>query len=833
MMVGSANGECVAAAGVPQQSNWNGDVLAGDNITTILQKVFFGTVIEFPQGASCKVFQTQPVWHTGYVLPMLPVDPMAAGNIDSPSHRWIVFRTKKINAADFPPFGVRTGPQWASKLAKLVAQNPGMTTDGSGLGRGVQDFNGQLFDCYVQGCHHFWFENMEWTHLADSSVYPAGLVDPPAFVNYIRFFPNGADIATPSTTPDYNVVDRIYAHGQPWPSREMGLFNPGGNHWAIVNSYAQANMWVQGVFPIVNPTMNGPVITIPKSVYQNNAFDNTPIGMTGNATATFQAPGSYAGVFYAWIDRDGLTIDYQTGAGVTLACAGCIAMSEGNPARNSVPSTSLFFFNGHFSNGSAVLDYSAPWTGSPTVLASSRPMGIYHYPGNFAYVDNNYISAIGQTVYNDTDGPRQDGTWTHNYFYFPRSKMQNSGQWDGYGYTFRNVLETKQALRWRLEGNIFDGSAAHQNPGTAVFIVGAYAAPFSNGTQDISIRNNIFKHLSSGFQCAGGGAQAPPDSPTAARIEVFNNLFLDLNRDLYNNGGGGLFSGPFSSYPGCEDMNIHRNTVDLTLGSGPALFLMGAASNGSSVMGEGLNFTDNEMHLSLNALDALAVICGQDVPSHPAYPASLCAGGSTGTTYKQMLDSSYMHAGSTITGSWNLTNNVIIGGLTTRGLAAWTDIDQPTLSGIAANFPAGNIFPTGPTMSARRAAVNWNPVTYRIVPSVWNPGNIGADVDSITSATGTVTNIAVSVSPSATTAVFTYTAPDSRACSVDVISSNASATRTADSGGATSRLVSVSGLLPNSKYQYRVMCYFDQAAQYEFLPGQITTAAFTTSRQLP
>jgi hypothetical protein len=193
-----------------------------------------------------------------------------------------------------------------------------------------------------------------------------------------------------------------------------------------------------------------------------------------------------------------------------------------------------------------------------------------------------------------------------------------------------------------------------------------------------------------------------------------------------------------------------------------------------------------------------------------------------------MLNTSYIHAGPTVTGSWNFTNNVVIGALTTRGLSAWTDIDQPTLNGIAANFPPGNIFPTGPTMSARRAAVNWDPVTYRIVPSAWNPGNIGANVDSISSATGTVTNIAVT--PAATAVQFTYLAPDSRACSVD-LSSGGAWTRTTDNGGATNRSVSVRNLTPVQQYQYRIMCYFDQSAQYEFLPNQITTASFMTPRR--
>jgi hypothetical protein len=233
------------------------------------------------------------------------------------------------------------------------------------------------------------------------------------------------------------------------------------------------------------------------------------------------------------------------------------------------------------------------------------------------------------------------------------------------------------------------------------------------------------------------------------------------------------------------------------------------------------------MHLSLNALDALWSICGQIVPSHPANPATLCSGGSTGTTYQQMLNTSYMQAGSTITPAWNFTDNVIIGALTIRGLSAWTDIDQATLNGIAAKFPPGNIFPTGPTMAARNAAVNWDPVTYRIVPSAWNPGNIGADVDAVSSATGTVTNI--EISPSFDSVRFNYAAPDTRACYADVSPDGVSWTRTTDMGGAAARSLTVAGLVSDSSYRYRLMCYFDQTAQYEFLPGQITSGSFRTT----
>ena len=620
------------------------------------------------------------------------------------------------------------------------------------------------------------------------------------------------------------MIDRIYAHGQPWPARELIVFAPGGNHWAVTNSWAQANMWIQGVYPKANPVMTGAVLNIPQSFYQQNAFDNTPIGMTAAATATFTVPDSYSGVFYAWIDQTGLTLDYQAEGGVSVVCTGCTAKSEASPSGRSIPRTSMYLFSGHFSNGAAYLDNSVLNNVTTTVLPYFRPLGIYDYPGHFAYVDNNFISAIGQTVYNDTFGAQTDETWTHNYFYFPRSKMQQSGQWDGYGYSFRNVFETKQALRWKLAGNIFDGSAAYQNAGNVLYVAGSYVNPLSTGSQDVEISNNIFKHLASGFQCAGAGAAGPPDSPVAARIEVANNLWLDLNRGLYNDGGGGLFSGPFSSYPGCEDLNIHHNTVGLTLGPGPAPFLMG----GQSVMGEGLNYTNNEVHLSIGYTPALYTVCGQVLASHPANPATVCTSGPGATNYTQMLNTSYMNQGAAIAPSWKFTNNVFIGAQTNFGLPAWTDITQSALNQIAADFPPGNIFPPGATMAAREAAVNWDPVNYRIVPSAWNPGNIGADVDAITSATGTVTNIAVT--PTATSVQFSYTAPDSRACYVDTSPDGVNWTRTQDAGGAVNRSLSPGKLMRGITYHYRLMCYADQSADYEYIPGQITSGRFVSGR---
>ena len=150
MQVSPATGECVAGQNVAAQPGWGGAVAAGDNIVSILAKIRYGTVVEFPQGVTCKVLETNSTFHTGYELPAYPAD-------SNPVHRWVVFRTKVNAASDFPPYGFRTGPTWAGKMAKFEVQIPGFFIGGS---PGASNLTGQVFHCYNVNCHHFWFQNL-------------------------------------------------------------------------------------------------------------------------------------------------------------------------------------------------------------------------------------------------------------------------------------------------------------------------------------------------------------------------------------------------------------------------------------------------------------------------------------------------------------------------------------------------------------------------------------------------------------------------------------------------------------------------------------------------
>jgi hypothetical protein len=91
----------------------------------------------------------------------------------------------------------------------------------------------------------------------------------------------------------------------------------------------------------------------------------------------------------------------------------------------------------------------------------------------------------------------------------------------------------------------------------------------------------------------------------------------------------------------------------------------------------------------------------------------------------------------------------------------------------------------------------------------------------------------IAIQPAATSATWTYNAPDSRACSVDVSSAAAGAdgawNRVTDKGGSTARTLTVGDLAPDADYRWRLICYFDQSRTYDlWKPGQITSGTFHT-----
>ena len=962
MRANVSTGLCEAANNVAQQTNWSSGVTTGDSVQTVLNEIWYDTIIEAAEGSSCIVAQSG----SNLQGPTIPSYSPPAGTND-----WLVIQTHVNSASDFPPPGVRTGPQYLSKLWTLVAQTPNSNPVTLASIGGSDNLAAELFYCPQNGCNKVWIRNVAMTHTFSTctyftiSCYPTGAVDPPIFGPFVGFLGHVGSSSVPSC-PDtisacYTVIDRVYAYGQPYPSRELGCFEPGGNYWAIIDSYCSTNVSYPGIWPQVSPGASGATIYVPNGVFQLNAFDNTPIGMqtaagfggtsttsltvgTGMQTLTTQSGlsftsgnlceiastaaqyvwmigtvtsysgttlvcnilqvndngatgsswilatpdivtfsganvGTYTGKVYAWLaPTTGLNIEYATASGVTASCHNCNLISVSSPAQTDVPANAFSIFNGQFNGAGNFVAYG--YTGeslSPSQYTLFRPIGVYFSNGQYGLYDNNYMQAIGQTIYNDTEGPVEDIAWTHNYLYFPRSKMQFSGQWDGYGYSYRNVIETKQELRGLYQGNIVDGSASYQNPGNVLYVAGSWTGTYSTGTQDINVTGNMFKHISTGFQMAGGGT-SPTDPPVALRIGITNNIFADLDRDLYQ----GLFSpgfasGAFSNYPMSGDVNFSNNTVGLTRGNGPAIFEFG----NSSTFGEGLKMTNNVILTSLGFLDVFTSIDGGQNPTYSNFPTNPTAAAfenapNPAGTWQSWLNAAWIHAGaSSISSSWLVGNNVIVGAQCGNaspslrsfcvGPGSWSDLTQAQINtNISSLWPAADttsVFPCGSSdpfakcgasnsLASRLGAIGWSalganpsllqgqgsgvPTLYTGPPTVYNAGNLGANPTLIMQQAGVVNNIVVS--PASTAIGFTYTAPDSRACSVDISTDDNTWTRQTESGGALDRLLTFTGLSSSTLYYYRLMCYFDQSATYEFLAvadhlGTVTTSG-TGSRSV-
>ena len=197
-------------------------VNSGDSIPTILSEIKFGAIVEFQQGATGSVPDTNN-FNGGFALPVIAVDPCGSG-ISDPNHRWIIFRTQQAGAADFPPFGFRTGPAWAPKLATLQAQVP----------TSVLFTSGQIFQATLQApsstpIHHFWFSNLEFSvNVANNGPWGP----------YFQFGVGEGNPPDAQTPPSYMVLDRIYFNTPSPPAFSVtGVAGTVGSGVMIIGNY--------------------------------------------------------------------------------------------------------------------------------------------------------------------------------------------------------------------------------------------------------------------------------------------------------------------------------------------------------------------------------------------------------------------------------------------------------------------------------------------------------------------------------------------------------------------------------------------------------------------
>lgn len=820
------SGECRAAAAVSKDS-WT--VTAGTNLGQALQQVSYGTVFELPQGIACKVPEGGG---KGYSLPGKPLDTACGGacTMEDPRHRWIVFRTKEVTPADFPPYGSRISPEHAPLLGKFYSSQPNASA--------------QLFDAEngTSSVHHFWFQNVEFE---DDPAYsnPRDQVDPDAFTFFARF---GSSYQLQNN--QFIVLDRVYAHGPGAPIRHYNAFEIGGNHMAMVGTYtSQIETWRPTEWPSKEGTIDntGATITIPKNNYRLNR-SSPLLGMSGNATALLGGPVLNSGEVVGNLYKDHLELQYTAGAGV-FTCTGCTAVATSSPA---TPRTAFRLFRAVIGADGKISNISwnvQEWMTSKYLMAFGVTNSDLQAPGGPYYLDNNYIDGIGMGFYLDphySAFSSDDWLYLRNHHIWPKNAFANdpANQWR---YEVRQHWEAKRLHRAVVKGNVFSYSWSFQNQGSSIFL--SSRSPYivqagNDGISDVTVKSNIISHGRSGVECMGGNPMdnggAGPEPRATRRIQIVNNLMFDLGRWKYCDPYGcpGLGAHYFALRPACQDVVIENNTAGITYGEIPSLLQLG----GGQLLGNYLSFRKNILYLSRGASGLGGGSAGDwpanNVQNHDVKPFATYDNTGESPNFKANLDSSFVNIAGSVTPSYSWGQNVMIGGWrdTNGTLAGAVDMSNAEVQDYARRMPAGDIYPSGNSIAARERQLKLaSPATFDLRltgASAAVPGGIGIDYEILYQDQGRVIQIE-RPRRSATSAEFTYMAPDNRACVVDVGRAGAW-TRTSDGGGARKRKLTVSGLQPTTEYQYRIVCYYrqvnDGVLYTDYAPDQITDGVFST-----
>jgi hypothetical protein len=127
-------------------------------------------------------------------------------------------------------------------------------------------------------------------------------------------------------------------------------------------------------------------------------------------------------------------------------------------------------------------------------------------------------------------------------------------------------------------------------------------------------------------------------------------------------------------------------------------------------------------------------------------------------------------------------------------------------------MPTGDTYTTGANIAARQTAAGFVGAAsndFRCTPTAQTSCTSGANISQLESDLGLTSNIYSSVSSNSVK--FSYTAPDSDVCHVDISTNSfATITRLADSGGDRNRTVTFSSLPASTAHSYRILCHADQ-----------------------
>lgn len=755
------------------------------------------------------------------------------------SMKWIIIRTSTPDA-QFTPQGVRTGPQWASKMPVVMLPASSVPSDQIALyGHPTSPIlmnvagtdNGA-----ANIIHQIRFVGLEFTGPdyagAHNSIDPShwhGLINVP--------------------TQDQTIIfDRCYVHGPTLPQRIHRAMFWDGAYTAVIDSYFDNLTYWHTAYsglPVAQASSNS--FTVGAGTHQTNG---NPVTLSG--TGTVHITGTGTGTVFVGFDltnSNAFTVAFPATGGLSLSsCSGVTCGSLTQPSINVFGASSTSGFWGS-------CDYYEPVPQNPGGEASFALVGCIHFTGgtidrvqqsprqpaavwntegtNFMvgglgpgpYIfRNNYTDGAGLLFHwDDCDGRdtigqsanptiscrdvhKSDYTVTRNTFKFPLTYMYGNPNGNGLKYWVRQPIEWKAGERAKIDGNIFDGAWTEDNPASAAITLTATGK--GQGIRDFEISNNEFKHVPG---VLGMSVTQSPGVSTypMIRMWVHNNLAWDINNgspatcndtagsphdpSYWSGFGQTCGNGWFIQSNFHEDIRVEHNVV---LGYGRASDVIRWSSNTRT---EGVSITDNIFNMHIN--NGMA-----QEPSGITGFSDSCGGLSA----KAIMDCEAVPF-------YKFSRNLLMSDTYTQGqlqsaypspLVNYIPSDPSNLSSL------GWFNYTGPTGTKNDFHLKSN-----YCSGCGNPGtdgkDVGVDVDALRAAQGMVTLVGVPANTITTTqGTVAFVAPDSVGCSVDYSSSDptliSSFTRVSDAGGSRVRNINLTSLTTKTTYYYRVNCQTQQ-----------------------
>ena len=211
------------------------------------------------------------------------------------------------------------------------------------------------------------------------------------------------------------------------------------------------------------------------------------------------------------------------------------------------------------------------------VSQDTQAIGGTNGPGPFL-IENNYIEAAGENILFGGGDPDIPNLVPGNIT-IRRNLITKQLKWMSQSWTVKNLIEFKNAQNVVVEGNTIQNNWAAGQQGYSILFTprNQYGTAPWSVVRNITIRNNIIRHMSAVFNICGFDNLAT--SQQTQNIQIINNLIYDISSsyETPNNPANGLFA-VIGAAP--KNITIDHNTVDED-GSLTVSFYKGTTPSGS------------------------------------------------------------------------------------------------------------------------------------------------------------------------------------------------------------------------------------------------------------